>query len=113
MQRGERNEAGEFSDDLGVDPHRPLVDRTAMNDAMPRRDQTVLRETMFKPAQQRGKRILVRRTLRQVLVKERRSGAVFRGEMYAVADPRALTLADEILPRRSLLAGKERELDAR
>ena len=113
MERSERNKPGQLSDDLSVDAHRFLVPHTTMNDAMPGRDQPALRKTLFEPAQQRGKRILVSCAFSQMLIAERRSGAILGGEMYAVADPRALAVAEKVLARRPLLAGKERELDAR
>ena len=53
MKRSERDEAGQLRDHLGVDAHWPLVDGSAMDDAMPRCDQTLLPEALFEPAQQR------------------------------------------------------------
>ena len=50
VQRRERNEASEFGNDLGVDQHRALIEQPAMDDAMARRDQLMLREAPFQPA---------------------------------------------------------------
>src|SRR5271169_991644 len=113
MERGERNEPGQFSDDLSVDEYRSLIECAAMHDAMPRRDQTVLREVISDPVQQRCKRIFVGCALIEILIEERRPGAVFGGEMYPVPQARAFAFTEEVLARRPLLAREQRELDAR
>ena len=52
-------------------------------------------------------------TFCQILIDQRRSGAVFRGEMNTVPDALALTIANDILPVRSFMSWEYRELDAR
>jgi hypothetical protein len=76
-------------------------------------DQLGVSKVVFQPAQQRGQRILVRRGLRQILINQRRSGAVFRREMDAVAEALALAFANDVLPAWSFMAREDRELEAR
>jgi hypothetical protein len=64
VERRERNETAKLGDDLGVNSHRPLEDGTAVDDAMPHRNQTVLREFAFEPAKKRRERILMGCALR-------------------------------------------------
>ena len=94
MERGEWDEPGQFGDDLSVDEYWSLIKCAAMHDAMPHRDQRVLREAIPDPVKQRCKRIFVGCTLIEILIEEWHPGAVFGGEMDPVPQARAFALAE-------------------
>jgi hypothetical protein len=108
-----RNEAGELSDDCGVDPHWRLVGRAAMDDPMSSCDQAELREATIEPAEKRGKRFLMAGAFGQMLVGERRARTVIRREVNPVTDAFAGAFAEKGDTRRLDVAGEEREFDAR
>ena len=70
-------------------------------------------KVVFQPAQKRGQRLFMGGTFCQTFIDQRRSGAVFRGEMSAVADTLTLTFANDTLPVRSFMSWEYLELDAR
>ena len=107
MQRRQWDEAGQFGDHLGIDTHRPLVARPAMHDAVPGRDQLVVREIAV-PSQRRSAASASSWVVpsAQILVDQRRSGAVLGGEMSPVPESCVLAFAKEVLPRRPLV-GRE------
>ena len=84
-----------------------------MHDAMSRGDETALRKLLRRPAQYGTQRVLVGRAVAQVLVEKRGARGVARPEADAMPDTIERASAIEALPRRPVIARKERELDAR
>ena len=86
VQRRERHKLRQFGDDLRVDPHRLVIDRPAMHDAMAGGDHLVLSESAGRASaavpqtHPRGSRPLPE------FVGERRAGGILGDEMRAVAD---------------------------
>jgi hypothetical protein len=84
-----------------------------MHHPMSGRDQLMVLKVVFQPAQKRGKRLFMGRAFREIFIDERSAGAASRGEMNAVPDTLALTVANDVRPARANVTREYRELDAR
>ena len=113
MERREWDEACQLPDHKAIDSHRPLIEGASVDDAVARSDQLVLRELALEPTQERRECVLVSSTFREMVVDQRRAGAVLREKMNSLPDPIALAFAKKVTPGRPDIAGEERELDAR
>jgi hypothetical protein len=60
MQRRQRNQAGQFVDDIRIDANRAGIVRSAMHDAVPGCDQLPVGKARFEPAKQVCDDVLVR-----------------------------------------------------
>ena len=67
MQRRQRNKARQLVDYLGIDANRPVVERAAVDDAMPGRDQCLFGKARLEPAKKRCNDVLVRPGLREII----------------------------------------------
>ena len=113
MQRRQRNETGQFRNDVRIDADRARIAHSAMHDAMPGRDQFTIGKARIEPAQECRHDLFMRRGLRQLLVGQAVSGAILRREMNPVAQSLVGAFANEVAPGRLLVRRKQRELDAR
>ena len=67
MERRQRNEAAQLVDDRRIDTDGRGIERSAMHHAMPGRDEAMVVELAFDPAQKRGERVLMGGPFCQIL----------------------------------------------
>ena len=115
MQRRQRNERRQLGDDRGIDANRRGIARSAMHHAMAGRDQLAGPESALSSQRRSAaKRILMGRapsaSCSSTSALPARSFAV---KCTRCPMPSHCAFANQIAPARPLIAGKERELDAR